>query len=96
MHKVIRCRNEQKHQPKGVGNILFAFEGDRFYMICGECHRWTEIKISIPGIKLDFSNAAMVQQVMPKSFKMPKQIGTGDISRAAVVIKDETCQRQKS
>ena len=95
--EVIRCRNNKSkdgekppHFPKNAGGILCVYEGDRIYIKCGErrCKRWTEIKVSIPGINIDFSNAGFTQTVMPDGFKIKHEIGKNDIKRAAVIIRE--------
>ena len=89
MQQVLRCRNKESHKIKnGKGKILVVFDGNDIYAYCNDrgCKRWTKITVSIPGININFSNAAITQQVMPDNFKF--EIGMdGDIESAPVCIK---------
>ena len=52
-------------------NILAVVDEDCIYIKCSDrdCKRWNKIKISIPGVKLDFSkNVAFTHDVMPRGF----------------------------
>ena len=90
MPEVARCRNNRVHfRSDGVGNILFVMEGNSIYAKCTDrgCKRWTRMEISLPGVNIDFSNAALIQSLMPKNFKF--DIVDKDIKRAPVIIKGE-------
>lgn len=72
--QVIRCHNDNDHiDPKGIkhrGKILVIFEGENIYIHCGylRCKRWTKLNISFPGVKIDFSKAAIIREIMPEGY----------------------------
>lgn len=81
---VIKCHNKEAHRrSSGEGKILAVFGSDCIYLHCKDraCRRWTRLRISFPGIKLDFSKAAIVQDILAKDYHF-------DFDKAAVVIGD--------
>jgi hypothetical protein len=70
MKSVIRC--QAKIHTEHQGNILMAFEGNAIYVKCPDrgCRRWTKLTISINGIKLNLSNAGIVQDVLPEDYHL--------------------------
>lgn len=81
--KVLRCNNIEIHEDEGEGNILMFFRGNSIFIKCSNhhCKRWNQIKIDIPGIKLDLTNAAFVQKLMPKNYYF-------NAKKAAIIIED--------
>ena len=94
---VIRCRNSKKRhnqdfdQKEDKGGILFVLDGNSIYTICRgdrhSCKRWSKVDVSFPGIKIDFSKAALKQEVMPKNFRFP--LDGKDIKQAPIIVEDE-------
>jgi len=86
---VVKCHNRSVHNTQGKepgeGNILFVARGNSIFIKCGNhhCKRWNRIKISIPGVNLNFSNAAFLQAKMPKGYHF-------DTTKATVVIEDDS------
>lgn len=84
--KVVKCFNEDIHRSySGIGHILMIFDKDgAIYAHCNHkaCKRWTKLEISFPGIKLDFSKAAIIQKLMPAGYHF-------DMDKAAVVFADK-------
>ena len=68
--KVIRCDGDVHTQH--TGNILVAIGGNSMFVKCGDrgCKRWTKITISIPGIKINLSEAGIIQEVMPQDYHL--------------------------
>jgi len=90
MPEVVRCRNRHVHfRSEGVGNILFVIGENAIYAKCTDrgCKRWTQVKISLPGVNVDFSNAGITQKLMPKNFKFDTD--GKDIKRAPVIIEEK-------
>jgi hypothetical protein len=67
---VIRCQ-DKTHGEKH-GNILCAVSENNIFIKCQDrdCHRWTKITFSIPGIKLDLRTAGIVQESMPEDYHL--------------------------
>lgn len=81
---VIKCYNTNIHRRNnGEGHILIILGNDSIYLHCSDraCKRWTKLKISFPGIKINFSKAAVIQTLMPENYHF-------DINKAAVIIGD--------
>jgi hypothetical protein len=79
---VVKCQNSDIHRrSKQGGKILMILGDNNIFIQCRDmaCKRWTRIGISFPGIKIDFSKAALTQSVMPEGYHF-------DISPAATVI----------
>lgn len=89
MEKVIRCRNVKVH-PRGTGHILMVYDNDYIYVRCSErsCRRWARIKISFPGINMNFENAAIEQELMPVNHRFKIDSTINDISPASVIYKE--------
>jgi len=78
--KAIRCVSTNRHKcneiplaqtKKHEAHVMLAVvEDDCIYVKCPDqyCKRWNRIKISIPGVKLDFAKVAFTHDVMPKGF----------------------------
>lgn len=78
----VKCFNKSIHQRgNGEGHLLCVVGKSELYLHCNDraCKRWTKIKISFPGIHLDFTKAAIVQELMPAGYHF-------DLLKAAVVI----------
>jgi hypothetical protein len=47
-------------------NILLAFEGNSIFVKCRDwdCKRFTKLTFNFPGLKIDFKDAGIVQEVM--------------------------------
>ena len=84
---VIKCNNTSVHndgnKEPGVGNILMFMRRDSLFIQCSNhrCKRWNKIKIKIPGVNFDLSNASFVQSKMPKNYHF-------DHVSAPVIIED--------
>jgi len=69
---VVRCFNETLHRRSdGVGNILCFIRGDSIFLKCTDqgCKRWTRLLFRIPGVNVDFSQAAIIQRLMPENYR---------------------------
>lgn len=68
--KVIRCQSE-KHD-KSQGNILVAFSDNSIFVKCnnGICKSWTKITLSIPGIRIDLTEAGITQEILPEDYHL--------------------------
>ena len=68
---VVRCFNPEVHQrSEGSGNILCFVRGDSIFIKCTDqgCKRWTRLMFRIPGVNVDFSEAAIIQKLMPVNY----------------------------
>jgi hypothetical protein len=68
---VIRCASPMcsgNEKP----NILLAFEGNSIFVKCRDwdCKRFTKITVNIPGIKIDFKDAGIIQEVLPADYHL--------------------------
>lgn len=69
---VIRCNNPDVHHNEdrdpGDGNILCFVDRNLIYIQCSDhrCSRWTEIKITVPGINVNLSTASLSGRLMPR------------------------------
>lgn len=72
LHKLIRCNNPTVHTGRdrfpGEGNILCFVRDNSIYIQCNNhhCYRWTKLTFDLPGQKIDLSQAAITQELMPK------------------------------
>jgi predicted unusual protein kinase regulating ubiquinone biosynthesis (AarF/ABC1/UbiB family) len=68
--KVVRC--EGQIHTDHPGNILLAFDKNRIFVHCPDrgCGRWTRFTINVPGVELDFSDAGILQEVLPKDYHL--------------------------
>lgn len=66
----IRCQSKI-HGDRG-GNLVCAVVNNAIYIKCQDrdCKRWTKLTINVPGIKIDFSSAGIVQEVMPQDYHL--------------------------
>ena len=64
--KTLRCSDSNCNHYNG--NILLAFSGDRIFVRCPNrsCRLLSRITVRIPGININFDNAAITQEVLPK------------------------------
>ena len=78
--QVVRCQGSihTKHE----GNILIAYSGSEIFVKCNDrdCKRWTKITITIPGLKIDLSEAGITQEVMPPDYHLHLQAATTVVS----------------
>ena len=75
---VVRCRDRNSHGDV-PGNILAVLDGDTIYLRCSDrkCRSWTRVQISIPGVNLNFADAAIQTEVV--------SVGRFDPTRQAAV-----------
>ena len=68
--------------------MVLMLDGNSIYAKCnhGNCGRWTKLTFDIPGVKLDFSKAGMVQRTMPKNFSVGGNYPPKPPPRIPVVI----------
>ena len=85
----VRCQSKYhlEHNPSG-GNMMMMLEGNSIYVRCnhGTCRRWNKISVSLPGVNVDFSKAALSQEIMPKNFKIGNSTPPVPPNRAPVVL----------
>jgi hypothetical protein len=60
------------------GRILGFLQGDSIYLYCNErsCKRFTRIKFSWPGVKIDFNKAAIEQTLMPEKHNFRNKLAS--------------------
>ncbi|HUX56736.1 MAG TPA: hypothetical protein VMV77_07170 [Bacteroidales bacterium] len=85
----VRCQaeNHLKHNQSG-GNMVMILEGNSIYAKCGHgtCQKWTRLTLSIPGVDLDFTRVAYVQETLPKTFKVGNSCPPVPPKRIPVVV----------
>jgi hypothetical protein len=67
--QVIKCFNGKVHKRSdGTGKILCFVRGDSIFVKCDDriCKRWTRLMFRIPGVNVNFDNAAIIQKLMPE------------------------------
>lgn len=65
----IKCVNDEVHKNH-EGRLLCILDKDCIYVHCkhANCKRWTKLKISFPGISLDFTKAAIIRELLPSDY----------------------------
>jgi len=65
---VIRCRNRAAHGER-PGNILVVVEGNTILVKCSDrkCKSWTRITFAVPGVSLNFEDAAITTETVELS-----------------------------
>lgn len=68
-NRAVRCSNSALHQ-RHEGNLLAIIGQQGVYVKCQDraCKRWSLLRLSIPGVTVDWSKVGISQVLMPADY----------------------------